>query len=208
MNIPDLLQQLKASNVVLKLHGDQLKLVGDTTRLDKEFIEGIKERKAELISFLKERASYSHFDAIVPIAKQEYYPVSGAQKRIWIISQFDGGSSAYNIVTSFYLKGKVIGSYLNKAFLDVIGKHESLRTVFNEIGGEVKQKVLDAFHFNLEEAELKNRAEQIEKLEAEISSCHHYKFSLQTGPLLKVKLIKLGNNRYALIVTMHHIICD
>lgn len=208
MKISDIINQLRVNNVTPKLENDQLKLSGETGNLSRDFIELIKKHKLELIDFLKESTKQFTYASIHKIPKQEYYPLSSAQRAVWILSRFKGGTSAYNIVSSFYLKGTVIKSNLNHAFKEAIKRHESLRTIFRTVESIPYQFILDKIDFEIEEEDFSTVPEINKRLEAEVELATNSFFQLENGPLIKVKLIKISDQENALIVTIHHIISD
>jgi hypothetical protein len=86
----------------------------------------------------------SGFAPIEHLPLQEYYPLSHAQERFWILSHFKDGSEAYNVSSVFKIEGKVNVAAFEEAFNSVIERHEILRTVFEEIDGTAFQKILSA----------------------------------------------------------------
>ncbi|MGB8192325.1 MAG: non-ribosomal peptide synthase/polyketide synthase, partial [Chitinophagaceae bacterium] len=209
MSAQEIIKELRKHNVVPRLEGGQLKLVGETSALVEEVIDRVRSSKGELIAFLKSSTDEFSSAPIPAIGNAEYYPASNAQKRIWIMSQFEGGAPAYNIVTGFYLKGIVDEINLNRAFHSVILRHESLRTVFGEIDGELKQIVREHIPFAITIEDISGIAGDKKKaIKEEIEIAANYPFNLQDGPLLNVKLVRLGKQEYALVLTIHHIISD
>jgi tyrocidine synthetase-3 len=208
MKIEEIIKELQIHNVTPKLEKEQLKLVGATDQLSKEFIEAIKTHRHTLIGFLKESSKRLSYEAIDTIAEQEYYPASGAQKRIWILNQLEGAASAYHIISSFHLQGVVQNMNLNNAFQSVIERHESLRTIFKEVDGELRQYVLNKIDFKIEEKDFTKLQDVKKELETEINKSSNSSFQLDRGPLLRVKLIQFSKKEYALILAIHHIISD
>jgi tyrocidine synthetase-3 len=72
----------------------------------------------------------SQEDAIIPLPIAEYYQLSAAQHRMWILTQLDGANKAYHIRLAIRLTGKVDHVLFNEAFQNLLQRHEILRTVF------------------------------------------------------------------------------
>jgi amino acid adenylation domain-containing protein len=207
MSLSEIINILKSNNVTLQLQGEQLKLIGETANLTKEFIAEIKKRKEGLISFLKETNNSLHFEPIQIAPDAVHYSLTGAQKQIWIACQFAGGNAAYTLVNSFYLKG-VNAQRLQQVFGILIQRHESLRTIFKEVEGEPRQFILDEIDFTIEQADFKNVKNKAKKIAEEEAWLQHNSFSLEHGPLFNVRLVELSETEHALLLSMHHIISD
>ncbi|MCB2378362.1 amino acid adenylation domain-containing protein [Hymenobacter sp. BT635] len=208
MKVLDIINELKASKIFPKLEGEQLKLIGETSNLRKELIDVIKARKGEIVDFLREATKQSVYQPIPVVEEQASYPLSNAQQRLWVLSQFEGGSVAYNIVKGFFLQGTVNKTNLEKAFQATVQRHASLRTVFREVDGEPRQIVLDQVAFAVEHDNIEQVSNKRERLENELAFLTNQPYDLSTGPLLKVKLVQLSATEFALFFGMHHIVSD
>jgi amino acid adenylation domain-containing protein len=208
MNTTEIIAELKKLNIVPRVDGDELRLSGDTGKLTGEFFGHVKSGKEKVISFLKKAAGQLLAAEIPLVPSAENYPVSNAQKRIWALCQFDGGATAYNIVTGFYLKGTVIRENLEEAFQLVIKRHESLRTVFIEQGEDVRQCILDTIPFSIGYNDISGSGNIKSILETAFQTASASTFELDNGPLFSVKLFRLGESDYAVILVVHHIISD
>jgi len=159
---------------------------------------------------IREQAGYiknavkDKYVPITPVEKQEYYSLSSAQKRLYILQQLEPGSTSYNMPQTIYLDETDIKK-LERAFIKLIERHESLRTSFLPVDEKPVQKVLDEVelvigHWSLVIGEEKS-------METIIQNFVH-PFDLARGPLLRVGLVKTGGNNHILMLDTHHIITD
>ncbi|MFB0845973.1 amino acid adenylation domain-containing protein, partial [Paenibacillus oleatilyticus] len=141
--------------------------------------------------------------ATIPVAPvMEYYPVTSAQKRIYLLCHQAGGEESYNMPTVLLVKGELDRERLEHAFLRLIERHEALRTGFGIVDGRVVQRVYDDADFILEFV-------QIPEAEADLHIRSFLRpFDLQRPPLIRVRLIELEPARHLLLIDMHHIITD
>ncbi|SHJ99133.1 non-ribosomal peptide synthase domain TIGR01720/amino acid adenylation domain-containing protein [Clostridium cavendishii DSM 21758] len=145
------------------------------------------------------------YEQIEKTKEKEYYVASAAQKRIYILQEFDKESTAYNISGAIEIEGKLNTEKLTNTFLKLIERHESLRTKFETINGIIIQKIkkIEEIDFRIKEIKVKDKAEVKEKI-SNFIKC----FDLSRAPLLRVGLIELEKERYILMFDIHHIISD
>lgn len=208
MNVLEIINTLRINRVFPSVVGNQLKLAGDTKRLSAEFIEQVRASRNELIVFLQGATEKEHAEPILSVAVQPTYPASNAQKRVWALSQFQGGTEAYNIVTSLLLTGNVEVEKLNQAFELAVLRHESLRTVFQTVEGEPYQVVLNQMPFTIEYHDISQLNRVPDVLQAEVEAAAGWRFDIEDGPLLRVSLFRLTDETFAMIFGMHHIASD
>lgn len=137
----------------------------------------------------------------IPAAElAEYYPVSSAQKRMYLLDQYDKSSTAYNICAVFELEGAVDQVKIEKTFIKLIQRHESLRTSFHNIDGKIVQKINSKIDWELPITKM------CEDLDKEVERFVK-PFDLTSHSLLRTELLVGGDNTY-LLLDMHHIISD
>ena len=148
--------------------------------------------------------------AMHALSRQEDLPQSLAQNRLWITWQLDPHSSAYTIPGALHLRGELDEDALRHSFQQLIQRHEALRTRFYERDGQAFQRVEATADFELSTIDLSDlpnavreaRAQEVREDQARSP------FDLEKGPLLRVTLVRLGDEEHQLLVTLHHIIAD
>ncbi|MGD2093028.1 MAG: amino acid adenylation domain-containing protein, partial [Candidatus Aminicenantes bacterium] len=169
---------------------------------------------------------------IEPAEEKEYYSLSSAQQRLYLLQQMDPESTAYNMPTAVILEGGLDKAALEDTSRKLIHRHESLRTSFHMFKDEPVQRIQREVEFEIEfydyyrtRFEVKVEVEESEgtgglaplpiepavrspqSLTALINSFIR-PFDLSQTPLLRVGLIKIAEDEYILTVDMHHIISD
>ncbi|WP_329341307.1 non-ribosomal peptide synthase/polyketide synthase [Streptomyces sp. NBC_01352] len=132
-------------------------------------------------------------------------PVSYAQRRLWFLNRLEGPSPTYNMPVSLRLTGDLDQEALCAALADVVGRHESLRTVFGEDAEGPYQRVLPVAEavpvldvVPTDEAGLPDALEKAAR----------YGFDLSAEPPLRVTLFRAGERDHVLLVLVHHICGD
>ncbi|KUP38504.1 non-ribosomal peptide synthetase [Bacillus halotolerans] len=141
--------------------------------------------------------------APIPAAKEmPYYPVSSAQRRMYLLSHAEGGELTYNMTGAMSVEGTVDPARLNAAFQKLIERHEALRTSFELYEGEQAQRIHQTVEFTIEQIQASEEEAEARVLDF-IQS-----FDLAKPPLMRAGLIELEPSRHVLVVDMHHIISD
>ncbi|HET9365128.1 MAG TPA: condensation domain-containing protein, partial [Candidatus Angelobacter sp.] len=137
-------------------------------------------------------------------------PLSFAQQRLWLLTQMEGGSKAYHMPYSMCLRGRLKSGALRRALDRIVTRHEALRTSFVMVKGEAWQRVApaEASRFHLLEHDLRQYTDietELKRLQREEAE---REFDLQAGPLVRGRLIRVGEEEHWLLITMHHIVSD
>jgi amino acid adenylation domain-containing protein len=138
------------------------------------------------------------------------WPLSFAQQRLWFLDQLEPGISAYNIPIAFRLKGSLNHAALERSFQEILRRHESLRTTFKTSKLEPLQFVAPLATFRLPVSDLRDlplptREAKARRLATEDALAS---FNLNTGPLVRISLIRLDDEDHVVTLTMHHIVSD
>ncbi|MFB8037705.1 amino acid adenylation domain-containing protein [Streptomyces sp. NPDC056004] len=132
-------------------------------------------------------------------------PLSFAQQRLWFIAQMEGPSTTYNIPLAVRLNGELDSPALQSALLDLVGRHESLRTLFPDQDGTPYQHILAE-----EDVELPLRVVPADAatLPAVLAEESAQVFHLAVDLPIRARLIALGEQEHVLLIVMHHIVSD
>ncbi|WEZ62239.1 plipastatin non-ribosomal peptide synthetase PpsC [Bacillus subtilis] len=189
--------------------GHSLKATALVSRISKEFDVQVPLKEVfahptvEGLATVIREGTDSPYEAIKPAEKQETYPVSSAQKRIYVLQQLEDGGTGYNMPAVLELEGKLNPERMDRAFKELIKRHESLRTSFKQdAGGDPVQRIHDEAPFTLQTTVLGARTEQ------EAAAAFIKPFDLSQAPLFRAQIVKVSDERHLLLVDMHHIISD
>ncbi|WP_235332395.1 non-ribosomal peptide synthetase, partial [Paenibacillus terrae] len=155
----------------------------------------------ELAAYVRELAP-SEYGRIQRVEERGSYATSSAQKRMYVLQQIEPTSTRYNMPGGLELQGALDAEQLEEAIRAVILRHESLRTSFGVEDGEPVQRVHETVPFVLE-MERATEAEMAQQVETFLRP-----FDLSQAPLLRVKLVRLAEERFLLLYDMHHIVSD
>lgn len=167
-----------------------------------------EQKKKLLLELNKKKLLQQERNRINPVNEKDYYDLSYAQKRLWILDEINDGYYGYIIPASIKLEGKLDKKILKKAFDVVINRHESLRTFFKIVEGEPRQFIKNESEFELLEVDFSSSESPLELAKIYGRKFDKETFDLSSTPLLKASLIKVGENSHILFFAMHHIISD
>ncbi len=140
---------------------------------------------------------------IKKIEEQNYYPLSAAQRRMFVLNQINGDSIGYNLPLVVLFNGELGLQKFEEVFKTVVNRHESLRTSFTVVDGEPMQKIHDNSDF-ITLSYLEVDEEQVNQIIKEFIQ----PFSLGQLPLFRAGLIKIAENNHIFIFDVHHIVFD
>ncbi|UPK71694.1 non-ribosomal peptide synthetase [Chitinophaga filiformis] len=158
-------------------------------------------------ALLLQQREQSGYQPIPVVAQKEYYTLSHAQQRLWVLDQFKEVAVAYNIHLCYRLKGFIDVPLLEAAFRYVIGRHESLRTRFVNQHGIPYQQLVD-IPFELAYADLSALADKERLVLKAAEEAVITPFDLEEGPLLRACIWQLEAEAYVFVLVLHHIIAD
>ncbi len=144
------------------------------------------------------------YSGILPIEEKEYYPLSSAQKRLYFLQQLDPTSTGYNMPMLLPLGKGIVRDKLERVLIQLIARHQSLRTSFERVHEEVVQRIHPAqsivFTLDYYEAD--------ETSFPAIIADYIRPFDLSRAPLLRSGLIARADGNFIWLVDVHHIVSD
>jgi amino acid adenylation domain-containing protein len=137
-------------------------------------------------------------------------PASPAQERFWAFEHAYPGTRIWNVACRWALQGPLNVEFLRQALNAVCARHEALRSCFELQAGELMQKANSELKLFLPVHDLCDLPEAEKEVEAEHITVEEATrpFSLNDGPLVRTRLLRLENERHVLLVTVHHAVCD
>src|SRR6266545_921703 len=137
-------------------------------------------------------------------------PLSFAQQRLWFLDQLVPNNPFYNCPGAVGLEGRLDLDALERSVNEIVRRHAALRTRIEVEEGQPVQVIEDWAPRSLEVEDLSRleageREEVVRRITREEAAMG---FDLSKGPLIRVKALKLGQDRHVMLFTMHHIVCD
>ena len=204
------LNQISIDSSFFDIGGDSLSAISLSTYLSTKYNLSISVRDIfehptirSLSDYISSKLTIAPQNLSIPkVDKQDYYPISAAQKRIYYVSSVDKNSLLYNIAGGLFFDVVPDIQKLENCIKTLIKRHEALRTYFTIVGEEIVQKIEDNIDFHLTTENQNDYS--IEDLFKDFVQ----PFDLSKAPLFRVKLFLLKDKRSLLLLDMHHIISD
>lgn len=140
----------------------------------------------------------------------QHFPCSLAQRRFWVLDQLDPGNPSLNVAVRWRLEGKVTHEHLQAAFQRILHRHEVLRTAFEAVDGDPRQRVEPVLNFQVPLIDLSGLPESQALAEATAVAQQEARtsFDLSSAPLIRVTHLRLSESAALILVTAHHSVCD
>jgi amino acid adenylation domain-containing protein len=211
MGIEDVLRLCAEGGLRISATGGQLRVQHGPTQPDSALLALLREHKAALLALLEARDAQPG-EAIARRQPSERARVlaSPAQRRMVLLDQLDPQAARYNMVGAFMLRGRLERDALRAAMEDVIERHETLRSRFDSVDGQVWQIVDPMRPLAWECIDLSGQPVQQQEavLQERLRMENNWRFDLGAGTLLRLTVLLMGDRLAALIVNVHHIVCD
>ncbi|MCU1323502.1 MAG: hypothetical protein JWM43_3151 [Acidobacteriaceae bacterium] len=135
---------------------------------------------------------------------------SYAQERLWFLERVGQGGVAYNILAPIHLRGRLDPVAFEEAFCEVVRRHDTLTTSFEERDGVLLQTIdpLHQVEFKFLNLESFDQIERDRIAKEKFAHIWKNPFDLTSAPLYRAQLLKLSQDEYWFLFCIHHIVCD
>ncbi|TNE56377.1 MAG: amino acid adenylation domain-containing protein, partial [Bacteroidetes bacterium] len=201
-------EQVGITDHFFHLGGHSLRAMILSARIQKEFevklsLQDIfSHPTVQSLSQVIESTETQQFQGISKAVEKDFYPASAAQKRMFLLQQFNPEGTAYNMPGIIRVKGSIEKEKLTKAFKELVKKHDSLRTNFKLIDQEAVQIVKGQATTSLEVIDAQNKSPE------EILAAFIRAFDLENEVLIRLGLASVTDKEHYLLLDSHHIISD
>jgi amino acid adenylation domain-containing protein len=140
------------------------------------------------------------------VETDEAHAPSHGQAALWFLHRVEPESAAYNVAAAVRLHGELDAPRLRRAFESLVERHAALRTTFPSREGQPVQLVHKSAAIDFEEETISSPDEAA--LRESLTAHAHRPFSLERGPLVRVRLVRDAQGRCFLLLAAHHIVVD
>ncbi len=130
--------------------------------------------------------------------------VSSLQERLWFLQRWKPDSAAYNVSAHIEIEGPVPAETIVAAVDELLGRHEVLRTRYEEVDGAPVARVQTEASSDCEVVDLGG---QHHDLDAQLLARARMPFDLEASAPVRVTLFR-APDRYHLLLVVHHIAVD
>ncbi|WP_027835366.1 non-ribosomal peptide synthetase [Maritalea myrionectae] len=187
-----LLNELESLGVTLLVQDGNLKVKAAKGAISPELLQQMKQHKPALLSLLRLRQGRD-------------YPQSFNQAQLWFLDRLEPKNPRYNNPLAFRIKGALDQDAMGKAFDLIVQRHSILRTVFFDLQGEPRQRVLLENDRALVVIDLQSEPEKLDEI---VRTEAQTGFDLEQETAIRAQLIKLGADGHVLLLNVHHICAD
>ncbi|WP_431236964.1 amino acid adenylation domain-containing protein [Mycolicibacterium aichiense] len=150
----------------------------------------------------------NRLEPLVPMERPAVVPLSFSQNRLWFLDQLQGPSPTYNMAVGLRLNGPLNAAALGAALADVVGRHESLRTMFAADDGVPQQVVVPADSADIGWDVVDATSWSEAQLDEAIKVVADHSFDLSAEIPMQARLFRLSDDEHVVVSVAHHIAAD
>ncbi|MBZ4422890.1 amino acid adenylation domain-containing protein [Myxococcus sp. RHSTA-1-4] len=207
----------------LELGGNSLMAAQMLTRLRETFsvqlplsalfeaptVAGISARIEAMLQSTSPAGGAMASEVMFRIDRSGELPLSVVQERVWRMEQLDPGNPSLNMPLAVRLTGSLDVAVLERSVNEVIRRHEILRATYTVEQGRVRQHFASELRIQVPVVDLREYAgdREAEALRLALDEAVQ-PFSLEQGPIVRARLLRLAETDHLMLLTVHHIAAD
>ncbi|MGW4820643.1 non-ribosomal peptide synthetase [Streptomyces sp. NPDC004227] len=151
----------------------------------------------------------ARFDALLAErSAEDTFPLAVLQRGTWFLEQLRPRNPGYIVPGAVRVEGPLDTGLLRAAVAEIVRRHEALRTTFELRDGAPVQVVHHHLTVDVPETDLSDPGYTDTDRQKWIDDTLAEPFDIDTGPLVRARLLRTGPERSVLVVGMHHLISD
>jgi thioesterase domain-containing protein len=137
-------------------------------------------------------------------------PATPCQTRFWLLHKMHPGNHSLNMPIAWTCRGRFSPDVAAAALKELVRRHESLRTIFEEVDGQLSQVIHSPIEVPLPIDDLRHLPKDAQRRKADeiINQQARIQIDMEKGPLLFARAIQMGADEHILLLTIHHSVCD
>lgn len=145
-----------------------------------------------------------------PVSRDGSLPLSFAQEQVWFLQKLAPDSIAYNAQITVRLKGHLNVATLERALVEIVRRHEILRTTFPAVNGQPVQLIHPPWAATVPIVDLRAIQKGQREVEAERLAFEASRRPFDTArlPLIRWTLLRLDADDHTLVQIEHHFVHD
>ena len=212
MTTAQFLSQLRQAGIQIWVEENRLCVRAAKGRLTADLREQIAARKADILSFLGAMATSDAGEvlSINRVSREHPLPLSFAQERLWFLTEYEPTSTAYGLFIANRLRGPLDVAALERSLVEIVNRHEVLRTTFQIQEGKPVQIIAAPGGFTLSMIDLAGWPSAEREAEAQrlLAQRCQLPFDLANRPLFDAVLLRLDAEIHLLLLRVHHVVFD
>lgn len=207
--VSDILTKLNSKGIALSVQGGKLISKAPKGTITQELVDLIKVNRDYLIEYLASIQSVGmHVIPQTERAKDDQYPLSYAQQRLWFLESIQGPSGMFNIPIHLTFNGSFDKYKFVTAINRIIDRHEPLRTRFSDCDGESMQVVDTEKFLQVSNFDYSDERDGLEKIYEELNASAFEPFDLSNDLMLRCHIYAAPNQSTHVLLVLHHICAD
>ena len=210
--LDDVLLNLTLKGVRLWSVGGELRYRAPKGALTALELELMRSRRSEILVLLENSGVAEELEPrLLPRPLKDEAPLTFSQSFYWNARRPHERRISRGVTSATRLRGRLRIDLLEKSLVEVIRRHEALRTRFVVVDGTPIQKIRppeNAEVFPVEDLTSLNELVREDRVRRRIEECTTEPIDVASDPLFAARLLRLREQEHVLILSTEHLISD